>query len=360
MTNVFTGSVPDQYYVVTARLTAQGHQRTTMRVVAGCILTLGLPALLAATNPQASNIPGGRALLALIPLGCVALASPWLRYRWPTRAQSMAIVIIGALALSAGCIVAINPFSGMLVATAFPFILGYTVLFHGMRLQVLVSVLAGGTIAWLAIRIAIEDVPTAIAVTTPVVLINVAVLVASRIIAEVSASRDQLTDIEPLTGLLTRRSFDDAAGTLLGSRNRDDDRYLVVAVITIDGFAARLSLQGDRGANQARIAVAQALRETVRRDAVIGHVDETEFLVIDIFTTADPSPLAERIRSAVASTPGGVTASVGMVSTPLRPLTDLPPSDVLDEAIARATTAMFQARRRGGNATECVAEHDQA
>jgi hypothetical protein len=49
-----------------------------------------------------------------------------------------------------------------------------------------------------------------------------------------------------------------------------------------------------------------------------------------------------------------------MVSTPLRPLTDLPPNDVLDEAIARATTAMFQARRRGGNATECVAEHDQA
>ncbi len=360
MNSVFAGSVPDQYYAVTARLAAQGHQRTTMRVVAGCILTLGLPALLAATNPQASNIPGGRGLLALIPLGCVALASPWLRYRWPTRAQSIAVVIVGALVLSAGCIVAVNPYSGMLVATAFPFVLGYTALFHGTRLQVLVSVIAGGTIVWLAIRIAMLDVPTAIAVTTPVVLINVAVSVACRITAEVGASRDQRTEIEPLTGLLTRQSFDEAAGTLPGSRNRDDDRYLVVAVITIDGFAAWLSLQGGRGADRARIAVAQALRETVRRDAIVGHVNEAEFLVADVFTTPDPTPLAERIRSAVASTPGGVTASIGMVSTPLRPLADQPPNDVLDEAIARATTAMFHARRRGGNTTECVAEHDQA
>ena len=89
-------------------------------------------------------------------------------------------------------------------------------------------------------------------------------------------------------------------------------------------------------------------------------MDESEFLVVDIFTTADPSPLAERIRSAVASTPGGLTASIGMVSTPMRPLLDLPPNDVRDEAIAKATAAMFQARRRGGNATECIAEHNPA
>jgi GGDEF domain-containing protein len=357
---VFTGSVPDQYYAVTARLAARGHQQTTMRVVAGCILTLALPALLAATNPRASNIPGGRLLLALIPLACLALASPWLRYRWPTRSQSIAVVIIGVLLLSAGCIVSHNPFSGMLVATTFPFVLGYAALFHGMRLQVFVSVVTGATILWLAIQIAGQDVPTAIAVTTPVVLINVAVLMACRVIAEFGSSSDEPTDVEPLTGLLTRQSFDEAAATLLGSRNRDDDRYLVVAVITIDGFAALLSLQGGRGADRARIAVAQALRETVRRDAVAGHVDEAEFLIADVFTTPDPSPLAERIRSAVASAPGGVTASIGMVSTPLRPLAGQPPNDVLDEAIARATTAMFQARRRGGNTTECVAQHDQA
>ena len=46
--SIFTRTVPDQYYAMTSRLTNGGHQRTTMRVVAGCILVLGLPAMLAA------------------------------------------------------------------------------------------------------------------------------------------------------------------------------------------------------------------------------------------------------------------------------------------------------------------------
>ena len=53
----FAAGVPDQYYAITARLAARGQQRTVMRVVAGCILALGLPAALAATNPDASDIP---------------------------------------------------------------------------------------------------------------------------------------------------------------------------------------------------------------------------------------------------------------------------------------------------------------
>ena len=130
----------------------------------------------------------------------------------------------------------------------------------------------------------------------------------------------------------------------------------MVALITIDSFPALLSIKGGRGADQARMAVAQALRDTVRRDAVVGHVDDTEFLVADTFTTPDPAPLAERIRGAVAAAPGGITASIGVVSTPLRPLADQPPNDVLEEAIARATAAMFQARRHGGNSAECVIE----
>ncbi len=355
---LLSGAVPDQYYAMTSRLTAGGHQRTTTRVVAGCILALGVPALLAAGNPDASNFSWGRSLLAIVPLACLGLASPWMRHRWPTRSQSATVVVLGALLLAAGCIVAINPFSGLLTATAFPFVLGYAALFHGMRLQAFVATVAAGTIAWLVIQISRTDVPTALAVATPVVLINVAVLVACRTVAQVAATGEQHTDIEPLTGLLNRTSFDELAGTLLGARNRGDDRYLVLAVIAIDSFAALLSVQGTRGGDRVRVAVGQALRDTVRRDAVIGHIGDSEFLVADVFPAPDPAPLAERIRGAVAAIPGGITASIGVVCTRLQPLADRPPNEVLDEMVALATTAMYRASRHGGNSAEYVFERD--
>lgn len=162
---ILTGAVPDQYYATTSRLTNGGHQRTIMRAVAGCILILGLPAMLAAPNEHASNIPGGRALLAVIPLVCVLLASPWMSYRWPTRTQSATVVVFGALLLAAGCIVPLNPFSGLLTSTTFTFVLGYAVLFHSTRLQIFVTAVAAATILWLAIVIGKTDIPTAIAVT---------------------------------------------------------------------------------------------------------------------------------------------------------------------------------------------------
>lgn len=351
---LFHDTVPDQYYAMTSRLTAGGHRSSTMRVVAGCILTLGLPALLAAPNRNASHLPGGRLLLAVMPLICLVLATPWLRYRWPTRGQSTAVVIIGALLLSAGCIVAANPFSGMLVATSFPFAVGYTIVFHNTRLQIFVVAVAAATILWLCLVISRSDVPTAIAVTTPVALINIAAFVACRLIAEFSTG-SQRTDIEPLTGLSTRESFDDQVATMLGARNRGDDRYLVVVLVGIDGFAALHSVDGPRGTDPARVSVALALRDTVRRDAVLAHINESEFLVADTFTTPDPAPLAERIRGAMAATPHCITASIGVVSTPLRPLANRPPTEVLDEIVALATTAMNRARRTGGNDIEYAA-----
>jgi diguanylate cyclase (GGDEF)-like protein len=353
----FTGSAPDQYYAVTSGLTAGGYRRTTMRMVGGYILTLGLPPLLAAANPAASSIPGGRAVLAISPLACTALAAVWLRDRWPTRGQSITVVVLGTLLLAAGCIAAINPFSGLLVGTSFAFVIGYVSLFHGPPVQLFVIVAAAVTTGWLAVQIAmIDSVAAAVAVTTPVVLIDAAVLFAGRTIADMTASVEARTDVHPLTGLLPRQAFDEVAGNLIGARNRGDDRYLVIVMLTVDSYAALLSVKGRRGADEALIAVGLALRDTVRRDAVIGHVGEAEFLVADVFTAADPAPLAERIRGAIAATPVGITASIGVVCTPLPPLANRPPEDVLDEFIALATTAMHRARRHGGNTADYVIE----
>lgn len=352
------GGLPDQYYAVTSRLAAGGHQQKTMRVVAGCILMLGLPAALAATNPASSPWVHGALAFAVIALACIALATPWLRYRWPSREQSTTVVVIGTLVLAGGCSLASDPLAGLLIATGFVFVIGYAALFHGLRLQLFVAVASALTVLVLAVRIAADDIPTALAVATPVVMLNIVIASGCRTIAELTSDAGVRTDVEPLTGLLTRAGFDELAATLIGARHRDDDRYLVVAVVALDNFAPLQSLQGSRGTDRVRVAVAQALRETVRRDALLGHVGDAEFLIADTFTTPDPAPLAERLRGAVATTPQGITASIGVICAPLRPLADRPPQEVVEEVIALGTTAMYRARRRGGNQAEYLIEKD--
>lgn len=348
-----TGHTHDQYHAFTTRLAAAGYQTTTMRVVGGCILGLGLSALLAGLVPNAAPWPGFRLAYIGIAAACVALAAPWFRYRWPTRRESTAVVVVGALALAAGCLATIDPMAGMLTAAAFPFVLGFTALFHSSRLLGLTAALAVITIVVLTGRIARHDVATAIAVTIPIVLLCVVVSFACRTIATVGVSAMDLGELDPVTGLLTRDSFYERAATMLGARHRGDDRYLVIASITIDTLNAITGVHGMKGSTRARVSAAQALRETIRRGAVLGHLQghlgEDQFVIADSFTTSDPSPLGERVRGTIASTPSGITASIGIVSTALGPLIDRPPYEVLDEVIAQAGEVMAQARRGGGN-----------
>ena len=135
----------------------------------------------------------------------------------------------------------------------------------------------------------------------------------------------------------------------MSSRGRGGDRYLVVAVVNLDNFSVLEDMAGVAAANRARVAVGQRLRETVRRVALIAHVTDSEFFIADVFTSDAPYPLVERVRGTIASSPGRLTASIGVVSTPLSPLVGQPPYDVLEEVLSIATEAMYQARRDGGN-----------
>jgi GGDEF domain-containing protein len=340
----------DQYYAFTARLAAAGHQATAMGVVRVCLIGLSLAPLLAAFNPASTIGPRGQLVLAAIFVACGFLAVPWLRYRWPSRTQSMIVVVIGSIAA--------DPMAGMLIAVAFSLLLCYTTLFHNARLLAFVSTLAALTIASLAFRIAAADVPTAFAVVTPTVLLDVVLVYILRIVAKFGGAENTQIDVEPVTGLLSREAFYERCSALLGASNRNDDRYLVIGVIAIDNLSAITGIHGDRGSTQVRVAAGQALRETVRHSAVVGHLDEAEFLVADAFTTPDPAPLIDRILGAIAATPSGITASIGVVSTPLRPLTERPPYEVMDQVITLATEAMAQARRGGGNQARYRLEPD--
>lgn len=344
----------DQYYALTAMLAARGGQRITSRLIATLMFGLGAVPLLVMNSSVRSEWAVGRSLLVVLAGGCFGMGVIWLRHRWPTRPQSILLVAISALCIAVGCIVPADPSYGMAAATAFALVSGYAALFHTLRVLVSIWVVAIAIVGYLAVRVAAHDLPLALAGVIVVFSLNAFGAFACRTVVELIGADTTQRPVEPLTGLLTRDSFYDLAATLLASRSRGDDRYLVIVLIGIDHFAELVRMGGVRGATAVRIAAGQAVREIVRRDAVVAHVEESEFLIADTFTVPDPSPLVERARSAIAATPSGITASSGAVCTPLRPLADRPPHDVLDEIVAVARTAMHEAMRAGGNQARYV------
>ncbi|WP_179471993.1 GGDEF domain-containing protein [Mycolicibacterium vinylchloridicum] len=354
MRSAFSARPANQYYTLTALLAARGAQTSTSRVIAGSVFTLGLITLSTIGSSATLQWPGSRILLAGVAVLCFLSTFIWLRHRWPTRTESGVLVGIAAVAIPIGTIAPVDPMYGLLGTAAFALIIGYTALFHGPRLLAAILTIAVATLVYLAVRMAPVDLPLTLAGVALMLLLYVFAAFSCRLVVWLTGTDDGADAVEPLTGLLNRDAFYLQTSTLLASRNRDDDRYLVIGVVNIDSFAAMVAVAGNRGGNRARIAAGQALRETVRRDAILGHVGEAEFLVADCFTTPDSSPLIERIRGAIAATPSGMTASIGVVSTPLRPLVEHPPHEILDEIVALATTAMYEARRAGGNQARYV------
>ncbi|MCG5431546.1 GGDEF domain-containing protein [Mycobacterium sp. MYCO198283] len=248
----------------------------------------------------------------------------------------------------------------MIGTAAFAILASYVAFFHSLRLLAFVWLVAAVVTAHLAVELAEVDVSMTLGIVLLLVMVNAFAVFACRMVIRLIADDTPHNDLDPLTGLLNRDGFYDAVATLLGARNRGDDLRLVVVVLSLDGYSLLSSLHGIAGLDRARVAVARALRETARRDAVVAHPGDAEFWVADVFDTVDPSPLAERLRSAVATAEYRLTASVGVVCTPLAPLVKPAAYDVVEELLTIAVAAMFDVRKRGGNRTRTVIDPELA
>ena len=339
----------DHYYWLTAYLAAHDMQKSACRVVAAIILCLGaIPPTLMASSVGPQGLPN-QALAVCVAICCLAMGALWLRQRWPTRTESQLCVVVGTVCIALASLIAADPVVGLLGSTTFVVVSAFTVVFHSGRLLAFTWSIGAATLGVLAVRLAAIDPALATCSVVLVALINVFVAFAGRMVLRLLDTTILDGDIEPLTGLLNRDAFYDRVDTLIGTRSRRDDRHLVVIVVNLDGFSLLTAMTGKAGAHRARVAIGQHLRETVRRDAIVAHVGEAEFLIAEPFTTPDPSALAERVRGCIITAPFRLTASIGVVSTALRPLANHPPPDVLDELLTLATSAMYEARRAGGN-----------
>lgn len=339
----------DHYDWLTAYLAARDLQVATSRVVAGIIASLGIISVLVAAASSGLQHSFRLALAIILFVVCASMVALWSRSDWPTRRQSKVCLIAGTALIAITCATDPDPVLGLLGSVAFTVTTGYAVMFHSRRWLIGVWVVQLATLVVLAWRLGEINYTLAVASVVFVALISVFMAFACELVLRIIGSEKPHGEIEPLTGLLNREAFYDSVATLIGSRSRYDDRYLILIVVNLDSFSLLTAMSGKTGGNRARVAIGQRLRETVRGDAVIGHQGDSEYLVADVFTTPDPTPLAERILGTIKSAPFQLTASLGVVSTPLKPLTEQASHDVLDELLTIGTGAMYEARKSGGN-----------
>ncbi|MGV0836984.1 GGDEF domain-containing protein [Mycolicibacterium thermoresistibile] len=340
---------PDHYYWFTSFLAARRARTSTCRFIASIVLVLGsMPAVLLLSSAGPQTLPGQLTAVGAT-VSSLVIAFMWLRDCWPSRTESRVLVSAAAVVIAVFALTLSDPSAGLVWSTAFAVLAGYVALFHCARYATYAVLLTAVTTGLLAIQLAqTAGVAAAVCGFVFVTMVTFAVASACNLLVGLLDVDVLDADIEPLTGLLNRDAFYRSAGHLI-SRSRDDDRQLVIALINIDNLRLLRDAQGPAAADRARVAIGQTLRENTRHNAFVAHLGHEEFLIADTFSSTDSFPLVERVRGAISTTPPRLTASIGVVSTPLRGLAVCPPEALLDELIAVAGATMYEARRAGGN-----------
>ena len=344
----------DRYYWITSMLAARGHQRATCRLTALNILGCGALPLLLMLGDHGPTGARDRSIAVAVFACCVALSTIWLRSSWPTRRLSQLSTLTVSVLLSVGCLIERDPAIGLIGAAAFVAVSAFAAVFHAGWLLAYTWIVAVATLVVQSVRFAGVAPEVIVTVVALFALVNAFVVFCCRSVVRLVDNDVHYGELEPLTGLLTRDAFSDRIATIV-ARDRDDDRFLAIVVVSLDSFSLLTAMGGDAGGNQARVAIGQRLRETLRRDAILAHVGDSEYLVADTFNSTDASVLTDRLQHTVRTAPYRLTASIGAVVTPLAPLVGHPPHDVVEELITVATSNVYRARRNGGQRTETTA-----
>lgn len=177
------------------------------------------------------------------------------------------------------------------------------------------------------------------------------VFVLRRRVQRLLATTQELSHLDPLTGLFNRRYLAEQAHRLWRQARRDGSR-LATMVLDLDHFKQLNDTHGHAAGDAVLQAVALALRSTVRPADVLARTGGEELVVVgQVSDSYETAHLAERLRTAVEATATGdghrVTVSIGIVLT--RPGDGVDAADALWRAIDGADAAMYEAKRLGRN-----------
>lgn len=166
------------------------------------------------------------------------------------------------------------------------------------------------------------------------------------------ARLSRLSRVDPLTGALNRRGFDEAfVDNPADATEVDPSRPVSVIMIDIDHFKSINDTHGHAVGDEVLRHVARLLSAGLRAgDAIVRWGGEEFVLVLPDVAGRAAARIAERARAAVERSPTrvakgiGVTVSAGVASREAE--------EPFEQLIARADTALYRAKEAGRNRVE--------
>ncbi|MCV7357396.1 diguanylate cyclase [Mycolicibacterium fluoranthenivorans] len=291
----------------------------------------------------------------------VALASGWAvvwcTRAWPSQRMSRAFVLSADLGITMVALVGPTWSSGLFALNCFALVSAYLSFFDGAKALTLHTALILAATTSFITQLSVDDhltraslAATILGAALPTILTPLGIQLGICTLRR--DANESVTD--PLTGLLNRRGLHlHFAGLLI--MNHSAAAALTVIVVDLDRFKDINDTYGHATGDEVLIRCARRIVATVDNgSALVARIGGEEFVVVHL---ADPylaDELPERIRHAIAASGEYpcVTASLGVanVAHEYLPAPDADPAVVLDDAIARADEAMFDAKRVGGNA----------
>ncbi|URL57463.1 diguanylate cyclase [Luteibacter flocculans] len=161
----------------------------------------------------------------------------------------------------------------------------------------------------------------------------------------------ELADSDPLTGLLNRRAWTEAAQTVL---EQGLARPVAVLFFDLDHFKELNDMHGHASGDRALVAVAAALRHELRPSDLLGRYGGEEFVaLLQGVDKENAMQIAtrlcrrvHRLEVHIGSAEVLLTVSIGVAMRT--------PSDGVQSLVERADTAMYSAKLSGRNRAVCA------
>jgi diguanylate cyclase (GGDEF)-like protein len=287
----------------------------------------GAMCLFAAAFPISPNAP----VTLVTVVGLVLLISSPLLLRFGAELPSWGLPTIAVTGTVVNTVLVAScatPYGAALNSFAYLWIGIYAGQFFGqreVRFQCAVIVVGSGVGLWLS---ALPGMAPAW------VLVAGSSVLASEALARLNGRLRRQLITDPLTGLLNRSGFSDAADRLFSLAGREG-LAVSVALIDLDDFKQVNDVRGHAAGDELLVDLGLAWRRQLRGSEVLARLGGDEFALA--FAGADREAADEALRRLRSASPVGWSAG----------LVDWGRGEDLDRALARADEELYRAKRGG-------------
>ena len=174
--------------------------------------------------------------------------------------------------------------------------------------------------------------------------VSIAVLANQRL----QGALDVAAKVDPLTGLMNRRAFSEAADRDWAHSARGE-RLLSVMLLDLDNFKSFNDLYGHKAGDAVLREVGQALTREVRANDVVCRFGGEEFVVLMPDTSAaEAQSIAERLRTVIAALKVELAPDLS-ISTSIGVAERSRADTTWEQLVAASDKALYAAKRGGRN-----------